>query len=290
MNANVQDYELVAPPDLPGALDLLSESPGKWTLLAGGTDLMVLLNAGKLECRHLVSVHRLEELKGIRVSEDEIRLGAACSYSDLRRHPVIRQELPLLDLAAGWTGSLANQNRGTLGGNIVNASPAADSPPALLAYDAELELTSKGGTRRVPYSDFHTGYKQTVLEPAEILTSIVLPRRLRPGVHYLRKVGARKAQAIAKVALAGYGELANGVVIEIRIAAGSVAPVPLRCTRTEQFLIGRSLSDAVITDAGEILAEEISPIDDIRSTRDYRKRVTQNLLREFLEQLSGGGQ
>ncbi len=176
-----------------------------WLPIAGGTEVMVQYGAGRLGARKLVSLWGLPELRRIERTEQELIIGAGCTYSDLRNHPVVAQEFPLLARAASWTGSIANQNRGTLGGNIVNASPAADSLPALLVYEAELLLISARGPRRVPYGDFHTGYKKTRLAPDEIISGIALQPRFAAYHAYSRKVGTRNAQAIAKLCLAGLG-------------------------------------------------------------------------------------
>src|SRR6185436_21035969 len=157
------------PPSLADALALLNTEPGVWKPFAGGTDLMVLLEAGKLDHRNYINIWPLAELRGIEVSNAHVTLGALTTYTDVQAHEVLRSEFPMLCQAASETGGLAIQNRGTLGGNIVNASPAADSPPALLAYDAELELVSKQGERRIPYSTFHQGYKQMDIRPGELL-------------------------------------------------------------------------------------------------------------------------
>ncbi|HEU5235752.1 MAG TPA: FAD binding domain-containing protein, partial [Pyrinomonadaceae bacterium] len=183
------------------------------------------------------------------------------------------------------TGGIAIQNRGTLGGNIVNASPAADSPPALLAYDAELELVSRENSRRIPYFKFHLAYKQMDLEADELLRAIRLPRSAEPLRHYYRKVGTRRAQAISKVCLAAVAQFAEHRLEKIRIGLGSVAPIPIRCRRTEQVLEHQPLNDETIAAACETLASEIAPIDDIRSSRDYRLRVSLNLLQDFLSDL-----
>src|ERR1043166_293181 len=151
MRADPREYELVAPGNLQSVLALMDREPATWTPIAGGTDLMVVYAAGKLPARNLVSIWNLPELRGIQVVPDEIRIGAGCTYSDLRNHETISREFQLLASAAAWTGGIANQNRGTLGGNIVNASPAADSLPALLAYEATLALVSARGEREVPY-------------------------------------------------------------------------------------------------------------------------------------------
>src|SRR3982075_865213 len=180
MRSDPADYELIAPGNLEAVVSLLADEPAKWLPIAGGTDVMVLYAAGKLPAGKLVSIWNLPELRGIEISPNEIRIGAGCTYTELREHEIIAGEFPLLASAARWTGGIANQNRGTLGGNIVNASPAADSAPALLVYDAELVLLSRRGERRVPYREFHTGYKQMRMEADELLYQIRLPRHSAP--------------------------------------------------------------------------------------------------------------
>ena len=272
MRAYIPGYELYAPKTLAEALERMAAEPGQWQPFAGGTDLMVLLEAGKLDHRRFLNIWRLPELRGIEIASDSVTLRCLTTYAEVLRHETLRCEFPLLASAASQTGGIATQNRGTLGGNIVNASPAADTPPALLVYNAEVELLSARGTRWLPYGEFHTGYKTTRLHPDELLVRIRLPRNLTGFRHYYRKVGTRNAQAISKVCFAG---LKNESTDEVRIALGSVAPVPLRCWRTEAaFREGRDVPAA--------LAAEIVPIDDIRSTAEYRLRVAQNLLREFL--------
>src|ERR1700723_1675707 len=168
MRARPSEYELVAPGQLAAVLELLASEPGSWMPIAGGTELMVHYGAGRLGARKLVSLWGLPELRRIDSTAQELIIGAGCTYTDLRNDPHVAQEFPLLARAASWTGSIANQNRGTLGGNIVNASPAADSLPALVVYDAELLLISATGTRTLPYRDFHISYKKTALRPSEL--------------------------------------------------------------------------------------------------------------------------
>ena len=172
MRAYVPSYQLNSPPDLGSALDTLAREPGVWRPFAGGTDLMVLLEAGKLPHRNYLNIWNLDELRGIKVTNEHVTLGALTTYTDVQANATLQAEFLMLCQAASETGGLAIQNRGTLGGNIVNASPAADSPPALLAYDAELQLVSKNGERWVTYDGFHTGYKQMVLKPEELLVRI----------------------------------------------------------------------------------------------------------------------
>jgi len=285
MRAYVPEYDLVAPESLAEALRIIAREPGVWRPIAGGTDLMVLFEADKLPYRKLLSLSRITDLRGFTARESHVTLGALTTYTDVMRSQMMLREFPLLVKAASWTGAVATQNRGTLAGNIANASPAADSSPALLVYDAEIQLVSERGPRWVDYWEFHTGYKTTAMHPDEIIGYISLPRTTSGCVHYLRKVGTRGAQAISKVALAGLAKMNGGTVEHIRLALGSVAPVPFLCVETEGVLTGRTLDQAAIQEAKEKIAAEIAPIDDIRSTADYRRQVTVNLLEEFLEGL-----
>ena len=286
MRSDPARYELVAPGSLQAVVSLLAAEPGSWLPIAGGTDVMVQYAAGTLSARKLVSVWNLPELRRIEVSDNEVRIGAGCTYTDLRQHETLDREFPLLTSAARWTGGIANQNRGTLGGNIVNASPAADSLPALLVYDAELILVSVRGERRVRYVEFHTGYKKTRLAADELIRTVCLSRRFVGYLSYSRKVGARNAQAISKVCIAALARVVQGVVEDVRIAVGSVAPVPLRLSETEQAVKGQHMNSALVLRAKETAIQEIQPINDIRSTAEYRAAVSGNLVAEFLEKLA----
>ena len=282
MRAFIPNYQLTTPSSLAEALALLKREPGIWKPFAGGTDLMVLLEAGKLPHRNYINIWSLKELRGIEVTDSHITLGALTTYTEVQSHPVLQSEFPMLCQAASETGGLAIQNRGTIGGNIINASPAADSPPALLAYDAEIELISTDGSRWLAYGSFHTGYKQMLIGPNELLARIRMPRNTRGATHYYRKVGTRKAQAISKVCLAALAKLHSDQISDCRIALGSVAPIVVRCVQTEDALRGRKPDTGTIKSACATLLQEISPIDDIRSTADYRLQVAKNLLTDFL--------
>jgi len=288
MKSDPADYEFVAAGSLREAVKLLAEQPNEWLPISGGTDVMVQFAAGTLGARKLLSVWNLPELRRIEVQPGEVRIGAGATYSDLRGHEIVAREFPLLARAASWTGGIANQNRGTLGGNIVNASPAADSLPALLAYDAELILISARGERRLPYRDFHVGYRKMNLAADELIRTICLARKFSGYTSYARKVGARNAQAISKVCVAALGRLENGVVTDVRIALGSVAPIPIRLNETERILQGKRLDASTVALARKTAVSETRPIDDIRSTARYRAAVVSNLVGEFLEQLAGG--
>jgi len=290
MRADPADYELVAPGSLSAVVSLLAQQPNQWLPIAGGTDVMVQYASGKLAPRKLVGLWNLPELRRIEVADNEVIIGACCTYTDLLGHEIVMREFPLLASAARWTGGIANQNRGTLGGNIVNASPAADSLPALLVYEAELILVSARGERRIPYIDFHTGYKQTLLAPAELIRAICLARRFAGYVSYSRKVGARNAQAISKVCIAALGRVVDGVVEDVRLGTGSVAPTPVRLRETERALRGKRIDAALVSHARRTAIGEIRPIDDIRSTAAYRAAVVGNLVVEFLHLLHDRGQ
>ncbi len=285
MRSFIPNYQLTTPASLADALSLLANEPGVWRPFAGGTDLMVLLEAGKLKHRNYVNIWNLDELRGIEITDTHVTLGALTTYTDVQENKTLRDEFPMLCQAAGETGGLAIQNRGTLGGNIVNASPAADSPPALLAYDAEVELVSTRGSRRLPYLGFHTGYKQMTIRPDELLSRIRLPRNTTGAKHYYRKVGTRKAQAISKVCFAALGRTNNGQIDDVRIVVGSVAPIVVRCVQTESALRGQQPDSTTVNSAQASLLREISPIDDIRSTAKYRLQVAVNLLADFVATL-----
>src|SRR6201993_474832 len=233
MRSYIPGYEMQEGRNSTHALDRMAREPGEWKPFAGGTDLMVLLEAGKLPHRKFLSIWKLQELRGITVTPAHVTLNALTTYSEIRDHELLAREFPLLRRAAGETGSIATQNRGTIGGNIANASPAADSPPALLVYDAELELVSASGSRWVPYHGFWKGYKQIAMRKDELIRAIRVPRNVGFSKQFYRKVGTRRAQAISKVCFAGAARMDGGRIVDVRIALGSVAPTVVRAAETE---------------------------------------------------------
>jgi CO/xanthine dehydrogenase FAD-binding subunit len=242
---------------------------------------MVMLAAGKLPHTRWVSLWGLRELRAIDTAADHVTIGALATYTDVQRNATLREEFPMLCQAGSETGGVAIQNRGTIGGNIANASPAADSPPALLAYGASVELVSARGARWVDYDGFHTGYKKMILAPDEIVARVRLPRGAAKRVHYYRKVGPRKAQAISKVCFAGCATLDGDRVVDVKIAIGGVAPIIPRCKGAEAAIARGSTADAKAA-----FAREIAPIDDVRSTARYRRKVAENLLVDFALRVS----
>ena len=267
MRTAISSLDLRRPASLGEALGTLRDEPR--TPLAGATDLYVALNFGTLETSRFLDLWALDELRGISLRDDTLVLGALVTYTALIRSPLVAARLPMLVEAAQLVGGRQIQNRGTLGGNIANASPAGDSLPVLAAADALLVLRSADAERRVPITGFYTGYRKSVLRPDELIVAVEVPPV--EGRQHFRKVGTRAAQAISKVVFAGV----RGAVP--RVAFGSVAPVVLRARATERALA----EGAAIEEAVRILEGEIAPIDDFRSTAAYRRRVAGNLLRRF---------
>jgi CO/xanthine dehydrogenase FAD-binding subunit len=282
MRSYLPDFELHAASSLDEALKMMAAEPGAWRPFAGGTDLMVLLEAGKLAAGRYLSLQHFDELRGISTDDQAIVIGALTTYSDVMRSAVLQAECPLLCRAAADTGGVATQNRGTIGGNIANASPAADTPPALLVYDASVDLVSVRGTRRVPYDRFHLGYKRMDLAPDELIHSVRVVRGRGDWRQAWRKVGTRRAQAISKICVAAGVHLAGGIVADARIAFGSVAPTVVRAAHAEAALRGRALTVETIAASVAALAQDLRPIDDLRSTAHYRQRVAGNVLGQFL--------
>jgi CO/xanthine dehydrogenase FAD-binding subunit len=287
VRAYLPAYEMETPRDLAAALSRMAAEPGVWKPFAGGTDLMVLLEAGKLPHKKFLNIWNLQELRGIAVTPEHVTLGALTTYAEVQRHEILAREFPLLCRAAAETGSVATQNRGTLGGNIANASPAADSPPALIVYGAEIEIVSAGGARWVSYPSFHSGYKKMNLQAGELIRRIRLARTHAAWKQYFRKVGTRRAQAISKICFVAVARVEGGRIVEVRIALGSVAPTVLRAVRAEELLRGQQPRGAALQAAQDALDAEIAPIDDMRSTARYRRNVARNLLAEFVEILAG---
>ncbi len=289
MHSDAADFALTTATSLNDVLQQLAAEPGLHTPMAGGTELMVAFNTGRLAARSLVSIQHLPDLRFIHEEGDVVHIGAGSTFTDIRHSVLLQKDLPLLTQAASWTGSIANQNRGTLGGNLCNASPAADTPPALLAYDAEVTLISVQGTRTLPYREFHLGYKKTALRSDELLHSVSVRRELAGTRQYIRKVGTRNAQAISKIALAAIARVEGDQINEVRFGAASLADRPVRLHQTEAALLGSSIApnelESTVRRARAALAAESRPIDDIRSTAKYRTMVAANLVEDFVRSL-----
>ncbi|MDO8632786.1 MAG: xanthine dehydrogenase family protein subunit M [Phycisphaerales bacterium] len=252
--------------------------------IAGGTDLMVGWNMGQLNGRAVLDLSRVKEWRKITVVSDGIDLGSLVTHSEIQAHPLICKRFPLLVAACATVGAAQIQNRGTIGGNIANASPAGDTFPALAVYEATVRVLGPNGRRAVPMSEIFAGVKKTTLQKGELIEAVFLPFVKPPAHGAFRKVGTRAAQAISKTMFAGMIWTAtNGDVQEARLAFGSLAPTVKRLYAAEAFVKGRRLNDLTINAAAELLTNDVSPIDDIRSTREYRLVVSRNILISFLK-------
>jgi CO/xanthine dehydrogenase FAD-binding subunit len=268
MRTAVSALELRQPRTLREALRIMRDE-GPLVPLAGCTDVYVGLNFGTVEAARFIDLWPLDELREIRVSDGVLSIGALSTYTEIIRSRLVRRRLPILVAAAREIGGVQIQNRGTLGGNIANGSPAGDTLPVLAVAEATLVLSSAGGDRRVPFNAFYTGYRKTVLRPDELIAAVQIPRI--EGLQWFRKVGTRAAQAISKVVMAAVRSE------HPRLSLGSVAPTVVRLRETEAALA----SGTSIAEARRTLEAEIHPIDDLRSTADYRRRVSGNLLEQF---------
>lgn len=270
------------PASLAEALVIRAQARGTMVAIAGCTDLMVGWNGGGRRLPQVLDLSALQELRAIEVGADTVTIGAAVCCARIGAHPAIAGRLPMLAASARQTGSVAIQNRATLGGNIMNASPAADNPPVLLAHGARVMLASVRGSRTIDYASFHTGYKRTRAEPDELLVSITVPFPASDAYSYHRKVGTRRAQAISKVALAALIVTTSGGddrrIHEARFGFASVGPMPLAAPALSTAIGGRRLREIDRALVEQALASDLSPIDDIRSTADYRRRVAVNLV------------
>jgi CO/xanthine dehydrogenase FAD-binding subunit len=279
------------PRTLADAFALLATSTpdDQLTPIAGGTDVMVRITGeiGEPPGR-LVDLGRLDELRGIQADGEAITIGALTTYTEIRRSAPCREHLPALVDAAATIGAAQIQNRGTLGGNIANASPAGDTLPVLLALDAEMVVGGQRGERTVPASDFWVAYRRTALTPDELILRIRIPVRGGRETRF-RKVGTRRAQAISKVVIAVAWRESPGSPAwrDVRVALGSVADRPIRAAAAERALEGRSPTPEAADQAADALAAEIHPIDDVRSTADYRRVVAARALHRIVRDAGG---
>jgi CO/xanthine dehydrogenase FAD-binding subunit len=275
-----------SPRSLSDAYALLAGGP--WTPIAGGTDLMVRITGelGPIAGR-ILDVSRLDALAGIDLDAGHLVLGARTTYTDIRRSALCREHLPALVEAAATIGAAAIQNRGTIGGNIANASPAGDTLPVLLAADAEIVVGSHREERSILAADFFTGYRKTALANDELILRIRLPLPAGRDLRF-RKVGTRRAQAISKVVLAtAWRDHGAAGWSDVRVALGSVAATPIRAHATEAALEGKRPTPEVVDRAAETLVGEIEPIDDVRSTAEYRRIVAARILHRLLRDAGG---
>ena len=257
------------------------------TILCGGTDLIVKMKSGLVDPKCLLDISDLGSLRGIRETDEQIFVGAAVTESELLESPLIQRHLPLLVQVLWKLGSVQIRNRGTLGGNLVNASPAADSAIPLLLYDAEVILQGANGERSLRVEEFFLGPGKTALGRGEFLREIAIPIPREGYTTFFHKVGRRKALTIAIASVGALLRTSDGAIEEVRLAAGSVAPTPLRLHRVEERITGQSFTPDLIGEARTLTADSVSPITDIRASADYRRAVTADLVAAFLEGAAG---
>lgn len=253
--------------------------------LAGCTDLMVSEPENRLGLPGVLDLQGVPELRGIEWCGESLEIGAVTPFSQIRDSPEVQQNFPALAEAASRIGGWQIQNRASLGGNMANASPAGDSLPVLLVLEAQVVLLGPDGKRTVPYREFHRGYRETALGPGEIIGWVQLPKPPKGAVQLFRKVGTREAQAISKVVVALLANVDNGRISEYRLAAGSVAETPVRLVEIEEAMVGQALKPEVADQAGHLAAQAVRPIDDVRSTAEYRRFVLAQVVRRMTLQL-----
>ncbi len=275
----------LSPSSLDEAYKLLAERGPGAKIIAGGTDMMVLMNGGALDVKEFIDIWRLDELRGISDEGETIRIGALTTYTQLIKSPLIQLHAPALVEASRTIGAIQIQNRGTLGGNVVNASPAGDSLPVLSAFDAEVEVGSVRGVRKISFDHFYTGYRKTVMESDEIALALRLPKLKQNERSFFIKVGTRRAQAISKIVMAVKVKKNGELIDSINIAIGSVAPTVIRALQTESSLTNETIDTTTIERARSLVSQEVAPITDVRSTEHYRRTVTGNALAKILRQL-----
>ncbi len=271
--------------DLDDALSVLAGAAERPAVIAGGTDLMVLLNARTWMPAEVLDIFGIDALRGISLEGDRLHIGALSTYRDMIESDLVNAHAPSLVEASRTVGAAQIQARGTLGGNVANGSPAGDTLPVLMAQGCDVVLVSASGERRVRFDDFYRGYRDADIRADELIARFEMDP-LPPGAKSVfRKVGTRLAQAISKVMLGAVGSVGDdGRVATLRMCAGSVAPVPLRLTATEAAAIGKVPAEAAEA-AREAARAEVAPIDDVRSNAEYRREVTARLVARFVSEL-----
>jgi len=288
MHQRTVPCQYFAPQKIEEALEILSKYGKEIKVIAGGTDLLIQYYDRLYEVGYWLDLKNIKELKEIKIYQNQIEIGAMVTHTQLEKSEDIKKYFPILSQAAADIGSPQIRNRGTIGGNIVNASPAGDLLAPLMAYDAQFRLLSIQGEKLVPAEEFFIGPKKTILESAQLLTQITLPLPKKKTYGCWIKIGKRKALIIATIALALIVEMAedNKTVKDARICLGSVAPTPIEIKEIREKVIGKKFSELDFNQLGQIVEDKISPIDDIRGTREYRKDVAKNIMINALEEIS----
>jgi xanthine dehydrogenase FAD-binding subunit len=279
--------QFFAPQKIEEALEILSKYGKEIKVIAGGTDLLVQYYDRLYEVNGWLDLRNISRLKNIRINKNIMEIGAMVSHAQLEKSQDIKKYYPVLSQAASDIGSPQIRNRGTIGGNIVNASPAGDLLAPLMAYKAKFKLLSTQGEMSVPAEEFFIGPKKTILEPAQLLTRIILPLPSERSFGCWIKIGKRKALIIATITLALVVEMDedNKTVKDVRTCLGSVAPTPIEIKEVKKKMVGKKFDQLDFTELGQIVEDKISPIDDIRGTREYRKDVAKEIMINALEEI-----
>ena len=293
----IRSFDYWAAPGLEAALDELDRCRADARVIAGGTDLVLNMKKKNIQPRRIISLHKLEELDFVKADDSVVRIGALARHADLAAHPFLKHRLPILCEAVGLIGSWQVRNVGTIGGNLCNASPAADSAPALLALDAQVVLVSKAAEQKIPLASFFTGPGTTVLKPGQILKEIVIGLPQRPAAGCYLKLRRRKAVDVSLAGVAFQAETASDgmTLAKVAIALGGMAPTPLRVPQAEAVLAGLPLDEALkkVPQCAETAVADAHPIDDVRATASYRRRIVEgfihNCARHVLTSLINGG-
>lgn len=285
MYYRIPEVEYYRPRTLDEALRLLREVEGS-KVISGGTDLLVDMKTSRVKVRALVDIGSIAELRGVEDLGGVVRIGAATRLQELLESRTVSQSLPLLRAAVESMGSWQIRNMATIGGNLCNASPAADTAPPLLAYEAELVAVSWRGLRVIPATRFFVDYRRTALSNDEILKEILVKRSEWTGWSYV-KLGRRSGFTLSIVSVAVLARTSNDIIDDIRIALNSVAPVPVRAYKAEEILRGKRVSRSLLEEAARVVASEVSPIDDVRSTSWYRKEMSYRLTLDALTKALG---
>jgi len=276
------EFEYLAPRTIEEAIELLSRYGEDAKVLAGGTDLLVRMKQGVLRPKYLISINKIKELNYIEDRGDHVAIGAATKLRTIEKSSLIKELFPALYEAVRSMAGVQIRNMGTIGGNLCNASPAADTAPPLLVFEAEVVIAGPNGRRVVPITQFFTGPGKTVMARNELLVEVRIPKPVKPTGSAFIKI-ARVAMDLAKVNIAVALRMNGNVVEDVKVALGSVAPTPMRAYKTEEFLKGKELTEDVMWEAAKIVRTEVKPITDIRSTAEYRREVSGVILVDALK-------
>lgn len=280
----IKPFKYFSPTNIRDALSLLNEHKGGAKIIAGGTDLMVALLSSELSPKVLIDIGNIKELDGVRDNKDALSIGALTTHSVLVTSQPVKKRASIISEAARLIGSKQIRNRGTIGGNLVNASPAADLAPPLLALNARVKLVKTSGERVVPIHGFFTGVNETVLGSDELLTEIQIPhRQAKTGAAFI-KIGRRSSFTLSVCCVAACITVSKSVCEDVRLAMGAVDRTPIRAVKAESFLKGKTLDEEVVAKAAEIASDETQPISDVRSTAAYRKSVAKVLVKRAIEE------